>query len=61
MKENGNAPQYPILGNPMDRAWQATDHRVAKELDMTLQQNNNNLSIYKAMQTPDISLTLRDF
>ena len=62
MKENSNAPQYPILGNPMDRgAWQATDHRVAKELDMTLQQNNNNLSIYKAMQTPDISLTLRDF
>ena len=28
---NGNPPQYPCLGNPMDRgAWQATVHEVAK-------------------------------
>ena len=32
----GNPPQYPCLGNPMDRgAWQATVHGAAKELDMT--------------------------
>ena len=34
---NGNLLQYFCLGNPMDRrAWQATDHGVAKESDMTL-------------------------
>ena len=33
---NGNPLQYSCLENPMDRgAWQATLHRVAKELDMT--------------------------
>ena len=33
---NGNSLQYSCLGNPMDRrAWQATVHRVTKELDMT--------------------------
>ena len=31
---NGNPLQYSCLGNPMDgRAWQATVHGVAKELD----------------------------
>ena len=35
-EENGNLFQYSCLGNPMDRgAWQATDHGVAKESDMT--------------------------
>ena len=30
---NGNLLQYPCLANPMDRgAWQATVHRVSKEL-----------------------------
>ena len=34
-KGNGNALQYPCLGNPMDRgAWWAIVHR-ATELDMT--------------------------
>ena len=33
---NGNPLQYSCLGNPVDRgAWQATVHRVTKELDMT--------------------------
>ena len=33
---NGNPPQYPCLGNPMDRgAWQATLYGVGKELDIT--------------------------
>ena len=33
---NGNPPQYFCLGNPMDRrAWWATVHGVAKELDTT--------------------------
>ena len=33
---NGNPSQYSCLGNPMDRgAWQATVHRVIKELDTT--------------------------
>ena len=33
---NGNPLQYLCLENSMDsRAWQATVHRVAKELDMT--------------------------
>ena len=33
---NGNPLQYSFLKNPMDRgAWQATVHRVAKELDKT--------------------------
>ena len=31
---NGNPPQYPSLGNPMDRgAWQATVHGSHKESD----------------------------
>jgi len=35
-ERNGNPPQYPHLGNPMDRgAWRATVHGVTKELDMT--------------------------
>ena len=34
---NGNPLQYSRLGNPMDRrAWRATDHRVTKQLDMTV-------------------------
>ena len=33
---NGNPLRYSCLGNPVDRgAWQATGHRVAKELDTT--------------------------
>ena len=33
---HGNPLQYPCLANPMDRgAWQATVHRVAKELNTT--------------------------
>ena len=33
---NGDPFQYSCLGNPMDReAWQATVHRVTKELDTT--------------------------
>ena len=33
---NGNPLQYSCLGNSMGRrAWQATVHGVAKELDMT--------------------------
>ena len=33
---NGDPHQYSCLGNAMDRgAWQATVHRVAKELDTT--------------------------
>ena len=32
----GNPLQCSCLENPMDRgAWQATDHKVAKSLDMT--------------------------
>ena len=35
-ERNGNPLQYSCLWNPMDRkAWQATVHRVAKDLDMT--------------------------
>ena len=42
-EENGNPLQYSCLGNPMDRgAWQATLHGVAKELDVTEQQNSDN-------------------
>ena len=33
---NGNSPQYPCLGNPMDRgAWEAIVCGVTKESDMT--------------------------
>ena len=33
---SGNPLQYSCLENPVDRgAWQATIHRVAKELDTT--------------------------
>ena len=33
---NGNLPQYPCLGNPIDRgAWRAIIHRVTKESDTT--------------------------
>ena len=33
---NSNLLQYSCLGNPMDiGAWQATVHRVSKELGMT--------------------------
>ena len=42
VKENSNTPQYPHLGNPMDRgAWQATVHGVTKELDTTEQLKQN--------------------
>ena len=42
-EENGNPLWYSCLGNPMDRgAWPATLHGVAKELDVTEQQNSNN-------------------
>ena len=35
-EENGNPLQYSCLENPMDiRAWWATIHEVAKELDVT--------------------------
>ena len=38
---NGKPLQYSCMGNPMHRgAWQATVHRVAKELDTTEQLNN---------------------
>ena len=41
---NGNPLQYSCLGYPLDReAWQAAVHGVAKELDMTLQLNNDNV------------------
>ena len=44
---NGNPLHYFCLGNPMDRrVWQATVHGVVKELDMTLQLNNNNSTYY---------------
>ena len=29
-EENGNPPQYSCLENPIDRAWQATVHGVAR-------------------------------
>ena len=32
---NGNALQYSFLENPMDRAWWATVHRVAKEIQLS--------------------------
>ena len=39
---NGNPLQNSCLGNAMERGpWWATDHRVAKELGMTEQPNNN--------------------
>ena len=39
---HGNPSQYSCLGNPVDRgAWQAADHRVAKESGMIRQLNNN--------------------
>ena len=35
-EENGNPLQYSCLENPMDiKAWWATIHEVAKELDVT--------------------------
>ena len=45
---NGNPLQYSCPGNPMDtEVWQATVHRVAKELDTTLRLKNNNPDISK--------------
>ena len=39
---NDNPLEYSCLGNSMDRgAWQATVHRVAKELDTAWQLSNN--------------------
>ena len=38
---NGKPLQYSSLGNPMDRAWWATVHGVAKESDKTKKLNNN--------------------
>ena len=41
---NDSPLRYSCLGNPMDRrAWQATVHGVAKELDTTYQLNNNRM------------------
>ena len=44
---NDNPLQYSCLENPMDRkAWWATIHEVAKELDMTEHLNNNRKEQY---------------
>ena len=41
---NGNLFQYSSLGNPMDRgAWWAIVYEAAKELDMSLQLNNETI------------------
>ena len=46
-EENGTPPQYLSLENPMDRrAWWAIVHGVTKELDMTEQLSNNNMTFY---------------
>ena len=43
---NGNPLQDSCLQNPMDRgAWRAIAHGVKKELDMTKQQNSNNVYV----------------
>ena len=43
---NGNLLQCSCLGKPMDRgAWWATDHGIAKELDMTYQLNKDKITI----------------
>ena len=67
---NGNALQYPCLGNPMDGgAWRTMVHEVAKESDTTQQLNKiegwnlNNLcffnSLYDSNAQPSMkSLTL---
>ena len=45
---NSSSFEYSCLGNPRDKeAWQATVHGVAKESDMTL--NNNKASIFKGL------------
>ena len=38
---NGNPLQYPCLGNPMDRVWQAIVHGVSRVWDLTQQLNSN--------------------
>ena len=49
---HSNPLQYSCLGNPTHRgAWRATVHRVAKELDMTQQLNNNNKRKINNQQT----------
>ena len=46
LTQNVNTTKYSYLGNPMDRAaWQVIVHGVAKELDITLQLNNNSWSL----------------
>ena len=56
-EENGNPLQYFCLGNPMDRrAWQATVHRVAKELDTTWRLNHHH-HIKRDMASVSISQT----
>ena len=48
---NGNPLQYSCLGNSMYRgAWWATVHRVAKELDVTEQLNNNQADLLRPPQ-----------
>ena len=40
---NGNTLQYSCLGNPMDKgAWQATVHRVTKQMDTTKHTHTHN-------------------
>ena len=47
---NGNRFQCSCLENFMNReAWQATVHRVTKELGMTQHLNNNNSGLYYAL------------
>ena len=50
---DSNPLQYPCLGNPMDRgASRATVRRVAKELQMTWQLNNNNVHPFERWKNP---------
>ena len=48
---NGNSPQYPHLGNPMDRrTWQATVHGVKKESNTTLATQFNSVQSLSHIQ-----------
>ena len=56
-ERNGNPLQYSSLENPMDRrAWWATVHGVAKELDTTERLNNNNYYVKLDEKKCDINL-----
>ena len=53
-EENGNSFQYSCLGNPRERAWQATVHGVTKSGTGLHTQAHHNRCLEKVLKTSEV-------